>query len=76
MPALTHILAAAFVLAVVLIHAAWRRWYQTPPACESCGRYYCQGECVQEVQEQQQPCDDIAVWERACEGIDSKMEGN
>jgi DNA-directed RNA polymerase subunit RPC12/RpoP len=33
MPTLTHILAAALVLVVVLIHAVWRRWHQAPPMC-------------------------------------------
>jgi DNA-directed RNA polymerase subunit RPC12/RpoP len=45
MPTLTHILAAALVLVVVLIHAVWRRWHQAPPMCEACGRHNCPGGC-------------------------------
>jgi rubredoxin len=61
MPTLTHILAAALVLAAVLIHAVWRWGHQSPPVCGACGLLYCPGgaECVmQVVQEQQQDSPD------------------
>jgi hypothetical protein len=69
MPTLTQALAVVLVLAVVLIHAAWRRWHQEPPTCEGCGLLYCPGgvECIAR--------DDLAVWREVCEGIDSKSEG-